>query len=189
MTVEAHGSPQIGFRRFRLFHRLFAVFAVTDRPPQIRFGRFFLRFLLRQLLSDAQGWNDRPSSEIFCDGITRPGSGGCAAGVFRTAFDSTDREFDIAGEEFPTGALWLTGMLVGAGVLGILVCDTLGALEAALGAAAGAGWVAGDGAAAAGAGLGAGLVAALCCANEREENRRTTAKVRPESPIKHLLTI
>jgi hypothetical protein len=131
----------------------------------------------------------RPSSEIFCDGITRPGSGECAAGVFRTAFDSTDREFDIAGEEFTTGALWLTGMLAGAGALGMLVCETLGALAAALGAAAGAGWVAGDGAAAAGAGLGGGLVAALCCANEREENRRTTAKVRPESPIKHLLTI
>jgi len=76
-------------------------------------------------------------------------------------------------------------MLAGAGVLGTLVCETLGAL----GAAAGAGWVAGDGAAAAGAGLGGGLVAALCCANEREENRRTTARVRPESRIKHLLTI
>jgi hypothetical protein len=128
----------------------------------------------------------RPSSEIFCDGITRPGSGECAAGVFRTAFDSTDREFDIAGEEFTTGALWLTGMLAEAGALGMLVCETLGALAAALGAAAGGG---AGGAAAAGAGLGGGLVAALCCANEREENRRTIARVRPESRIKHLLTI
>jgi hypothetical protein len=80
-------------------------------------------------------------------------------------------------------------MLAGAGALGMLVCETLGALAAALGAAAGAGWVAGDGAAAAGAGLGGGLVAALCCANEREEHRRTIARVRPESRIKHLLTI
>jgi hypothetical protein len=101
-------------------------------------------------------------------------------------FDSTEREFDIAGEEFTTGALWLTGMLAGAGVLGMLVCETLGALAAALGAAAGGG---AGGAAAAGAGLGGGLVAALCCANEREENRRTIARVRPESRIKHLLTI
>jgi hypothetical protein len=128
----------------------------------------------------------RPSSEIFCDGLTRSGSGARAAGAVRIAVDSADREFDIAGEEFTTGALWLTGMLVEAGALGMLVCETLGALAAALGAAAGGG---AGGGAAAGAGLGAGLVAALCCANEREENRRTTARVRPESRIKHLLTI
>jgi hypothetical protein len=100
------------------------------------------------------------------------------------------------------GATWLSGILAGLGVLGLLgalLCDTVGlagalgaGLDEMLGEGLGGGVCVGLLGAALGGGLGGGLLGALlveeCCENTAEENRNTTATTRPESRINHLLT-
>jgi hypothetical protein len=86
-------------------------------------------------------------------------------------------------------------MLTGLGLLGALLCETLGvedaleAVEGMLGEGLGAGAGGGLLGTALGGGLGGGLLGAPlveeCCANTAAENN-TTATTRPESRIKHL---
>jgi hypothetical protein len=79
-------------------------------------------------------------------------------------------------DELGMAAAWLSGILAGLGLLGALVCDTLGAvLDAVLGAGLGAG---------AGGGLLGVLLVEECCAETAEEKSNITATAKLESRIR-----
>jgi hypothetical protein len=129
-----------------------------------------------------------PSSpEIFCVGTMRrlSGSGACTGLAVFPAFQFGDDEpKSWLGDGLETGAEWLTGLLAGLGLLGILaalgvLCDIDEALDAELDE------LLGGGLGGAGGGLLGVLLVEECCAKVIAGNNRTTA-TRLESLIKHL---
>jgi hypothetical protein len=129
-----------------------------------------------------------PSPVILSPEVTRPvlDSGTWATGAVRLGSLVAGPE-EWLPKEVELGAMWFTGAVDGAGVLGGLLCGMLGA---GLGAGAGLEECTGLGAAL-GGGLGGGelgLLDAVCCAKAKVESSRITAGDRLESRIKHLLT-